>query len=420
MIRFHVFSKSNISIFLRIVVIFCKFFLVTILIKKFPLDVFGEYSLLVSSISYALIIIGCDFHSFSTRFLVLQDYTYWFSFLKDLLLFYLLSYLVFSLFFFRLFTFNILPQKFLIWFYVILLFEHLSQEIYRIIILLGNTAHADFLVFLRNGVWVFPVIFYIYNVDMLEDQKIFIVLVGWCTGSVLSFIIGINWILKKIPTNQPLLPINWKVLKEGLQKSLFFFIGTISFCGITTVDKYLIKIFTNSSEVGVYSFFYMLTIVINTLIEAGIINQILPDLIKIYNKGNLIMFDALYQKMKKKVFISIFIFFSLSTIFINFLIKFLNKNSFLEYISLYYILELTVAIQIIGLIPHYKLFIMKEDSIIVYSTFISFVFFVIVACIITPIYGVYGTALSLLLTFILLLFLKSFYVRKIIKNKRYL
>ena len=412
MVRFHVFNKSNISIFLRIVVIFCKFSLVTILIKKFPIDVFGEYSLLVTSISYALIIIGCDFHSFSTRFLISQDHKYWFSFLKDLLLFYLLSYLVFSLFFFQLFTFNILSPKFLIWFYVILLFEHLSQEIYRILILLGNTAHADFLVFLRNGVWVFPIIFYIYNVNVLEDQKIFIVLVGWCTGSILSFILGIKWILRSIPTNQPLLPINWNLLKEGLKKSLFFFIGTISFCGLTTIDKYLIKIFTNSSEVGMYSFFYMLTIVINTLVEAGIINQTLPNLIRIYHEGDTILFNSLYQKMKKKVFLSVFLFFSVSSISINFLIKFLNKSSFLEYLPLYYLLELTIAIQIIGLIPHYRLFIMKKDSTIVYSTFTSFIFFVILGYIMTPIYGIYGVVVSLLLAFTLLFFLKSFYLRK--------
>lgn len=416
MVRFHALSRGNISIFLRIVVVFCKFFLVTILIKKFSIDVFGDYSLLVTSISYALIIIGCDFHSFSTRFLISQDYTYWLSFLKDLLLFYLLSYLVFSIFFFQLFSYNILSSKFIIWFYVILLFEHLSQEIYRILVLLGKTVQADFLVFLRNGIWIFPVIFYIYNVEMVEGQKIFIVLVGWCTGSLLSFILGVYWILKKIPTNQPLLPINWTILKQGLQKSLFFFIGTISFCGITTVDKYLIKIFTNSSEVGVYSFFYMLTIVINTLIEAGIINQTLPNLIRIYHKGDLILFESLFQKMKRKVFITVFLFFSMSSIFINFLINFLNKNSFSEYLPLYYILEITVAIQIIGLIPHYRLFIMKKDSIIVFSTFISFIIFVVIGYLLTPIYGVYGTALSLLITFTILLFLKNFYVRKLLNK----
>ena len=318
--------------------------------------------------------------------------------------------------FFQLFAFNILSSKFIIWFYVILLFEHLSQEIYRILILLDNTAHADFLVFLRNGIWIFPAILYIHNVEMLQYQKISIILFSWCTGSFLSFVLGISWILKKIPTNQPLLPINWKILKEGLRKSLFFFVGTISFCGITTVDKYLIKIFTNSSEVGVYSFFYMLTIVINTLIEAGIINQTLPNLIRTYHRGDIVVFEALYGKMKKLVFISIFLFFGLSSIFINILIKFLNKNNFLEYKPLYYILELTIAIKIIGLIPHYKLFIMKKDSTIVYSTFISFIFFIITGCVMTPIYGVYGTALSLLLTFTLLLFLKSFYLRKINKN----
>src|SRR5690242_5496076 len=130
-------GKSLFNLALRGLSMGGRFLLIFYMGKFFSLEDLGYYGIFYTTVTLALFLLGLDFYGFSNRELLLVERHKRMSILRAQALFYVFTYVVFLLPLFLVFTYGVIPLKFVMFFYVILVLEHLAQELYRIFTVLG-------------------------------------------------------------------------------------------------------------------------------------------------------------------------------------------------------------------------------------------------------------------------------------------
>ena len=104
----------------------------------------GTYGLFYTSVILAIYVIGLDFYTFNTRELIAAEPAQRLPLLRDQMIFHLLAYLLIIPLLLPLFYYNMIPFRYMLWFYLILICEHLSQELFRIFTALSKSIFANF------------------------------------------------------------------------------------------------------------------------------------------------------------------------------------------------------------------------------------------------------------------------------------
>ena len=144
------FTNKATNLTLRGITILLKFALSVIVIKELSVADYGVFGLFQSTIVILTFIIGFDFYTFSSREILKKNAkTFSFYFINQLV-FHLLGYIFILPFTYFIFKLGIIDLKYASLFIVILISEHLSQELYRILIILNKTVVATMVLFFRS------------------------------------------------------------------------------------------------------------------------------------------------------------------------------------------------------------------------------------------------------------------------------
>ncbi|MBK9455474.1 MAG: hypothetical protein IPO24_07730 [Bacteroidetes bacterium] len=128
-----------------------KFLLVYFLADQLTVEQNGVWGIFTTSIALSLYVVGLDFYTYSSRRILDFKEEDRSPMLRDQLVFYFISYLVLFPILGLLFVFNVIDIKFAIFFYAILIFEHLAQEAYRTFVVFSKPIIANIILFLRTG-----------------------------------------------------------------------------------------------------------------------------------------------------------------------------------------------------------------------------------------------------------------------------
>ena len=234
-----------INLSLRAVTILLKFILSIVLIKGLGVDQYGVFGLFQSSIIILTFVIGFDFYTFSAREILNNRPVKQNRYLKNQLVFHLIGYLLIIPIAFALSSFEIVPNKFIKYFILILVFEHLSQELYRLLILFGKTIISTIVLFTRSGVWVAL----LFGISEFTDYKISIelVLILWSIGALVSVFIGFKYLNFKWVKG-----VDFLWIKNGILISIPFLIGTIFYKLVEFSGRYFLKFGLLLSIIGIY------------------------------------------------------------------------------------------------------------------------------------------------------------------------
>ncbi len=398
--------NSLTSIFIRGVSILSKYFLIYFMIDKVNLGTYGEFAIFSSVINFTIYFLGLDYYTYYTRHLINQDKKN--DYLSEIFSFNLTLFIILMPFFIILQFYGFLKFKHITLFIFILFFDYFSQEFFRTLIAIKKNIHSNWVVFIKNFLFATISITYIFH-HKESPNVLFIIYIIWLFSSLIASLFGYYWLVKSLGSIL-IVPFNFKFknIKGGLKVSARFFAGTILFNAIYTLDKIFIFQMSNNTMVGIYSFFLSLCLMLTTLIEVGVVNQYLPDLLESRDKTPMSVFFT-----QKKTFRVIILSISLtcSIIFcltIKPLLTILNKNELLSHIDIFYVLIVAVTIFCISLIPHYILYVHNKDAEILRCTVISFVGFLLWNIIFTKL-GVIGVSYGLTFAFLLLLISKSYY-----------
>ncbi len=386
-----------------------KLFLIVVLAKLLEPSEVGKFGLFIATVSLTVLIIGADFYAYSQRELLKRKKDNWSFIIQHQILAALLLYVLLLPFTLLLFIFELLPKEFVYIFYFILILEHIAQEIYRLLIVMEKQLLASWVLFVRTSIWIWIAIPLMWTIPYLNSLNT--ILVAWSIGSILSIVLGGYIIYKEVP-KWKLYSVDKSWLITGLKVGTFFFVSTISYQGILTIDRYIIEFYSTSIELGVYVFYISLILGIGGFLQAAIFSFLYPKLIKYYPLKNKLAFQ---KTMNELTYFTI----GLSLVFIIFLyfivpnlINWINKPIYAEYLELFYILLTMLFVFALAQIPHQGLYAMHKDKVIVYSHITGLLIFILNTYIWKDIGILTSVALSLVMTFLWIGSIKYYYYTK--------
>jgi O-antigen/teichoic acid export membrane protein len=398
------FTNKATNLTLRGITILLKFALSVIVIKELSVADYGVFGLFQSTIVILTFIIGFDFYTFSSREILKKNAkTFSFYFINQLV-FHLLGYIFILPFTYFIFKLGIIDLKYASLFIVILISEHLSQELYRILIILNKTVVATMVLFFRSGSWILA-LYLFWNQNILE-VNINSILILWFSGAALSVLLGFKFIkIKRIKK------IDFKWMFEGVKIAFPFFVGTVLYKIIEFSGRYFLNFYYSEEEVGVYTFFSGIANILFVFVQTIVIIELFPKLIKAKEINSHKFFTTL-KAFKKQITRYSILGLILSILFIYPLLWFLDKTVLFESVLSYLILLVSTLLFCFSFIPHYALYTHEKDLDILKATIISFVFNVLLSFILIPEFGILGAAISQLGAFLILLIIKVNYWKK--------
>jgi len=402
--------ESLLNLALRGLSMGARFLLIFYLGKYFSLDNLGLYGIFFTTVTLSYFLLGLDFYTYSNREVLYARNEDKLSVLRDQLAFYLVTYTVFLLPLLLVFFYDILPLKYIVFFYFILVFEHLSQELYRVFTMLSYPVFANWLLFLRSGSWIYLIILgWIIMPD--KNYSLSVIWWGWMMGSGLSVIIGVIEILR-LYKGHGLRRMQFAWFVAGLKISVLYFGSTIALKIIEYSSRYLIEYWWSIKDVGVFTFFSQIANMINVAISTLLIMIIYPKLVHAVNENNVLEFYRLKKYMLKRILFYSIALGVLVSVLIEPMLYFINKNDFYGEVNLFYVLILSNIVFNVGLVYYYVLYAFHRDFSLFVTTAFSGVSNVALNMILIKYFGIMGAAISTLLSYVIFMILNAHVSKK--------
>ena len=409
MIKYLTFSNNNIfkliNLFLRVAPLAIKFLFFAVLSKAMEADDYGSYTLITTTITLSIFILGFDFYNYSIREVLLSK-SQVFRKLFSTFVLYLSTYAIVALIVFGCFVifsdFIESSSELVITLTLICFSEHFCQEAYRMQIAFKKILLANLLFFFRVFVWMVyltvEVIFYSNDISVIYILKI------WMIFNLITVFLNVITAYKPIKNNLNNLKINIQFIKNGLVISGLFFLGTLSLKTIEYVNRYIVDLFLGKEITGVFSFYSNLALVISVYINAIVVSFELPSLIE---KGNSKEINKHFKGFKKSFMKQIIIIVAILVLAVFPILKWQNIPMYEDYIYIFFILVVASAIINYSLVYHFYLYIKQKDKTILILTVKSGVFNLIVTIGLTYLFGVLGTCIAFFLTSICIIYLRK-------------
>ncbi|PED96587.1 hypothetical protein COL64_02760 [Bacillus toyonensis] len=413
------FSRSFVNLVIRGLTLLSRFILIFFIAKYLTPNDLGVFGIFSVTINLSVLLIGLDFYMYSTREIINSPKDSHVEIIKNQFLFHILSYCIFLPVLSLVFYLDILESKYIVIFLLLVIFEHISQELYRIYSALEKPIIANVLLFIRSASWIYILIFlFIFN---QESRNLDLIWTFWLAGSFVSIVCGVLWLKNQLDFNC-IKNINFKWIQEGLIRAIPFFIATVALKGIEFSDRYILKFYYGDGMVGIYTFFINISNVIPVFIFSGISMFLYPKIIRFYNEKK---YNEYYRTLKKMTLYSTCSAVALSIIMIillKIIIIVLGKNDYEQYDRIFYIMLMTSFVSVLGQVPNYILYAKKKDKELLFSTILGFVTSLVLNFIFIPIYGVYGAAFGNLCATLVMVLSKVFFSLKFrikkIRNKQ--
>ncbi len=405
-------SSKYFNLLLRGFTTLSRFLLVLYISSFFSLSELGVYGIFFTSITILVLILGLDFYLFNAREILSVHQSKRAVFIYNQFFLHILTYIFVLPLVVIIFYMNILPFSYMIWFYAILVSEHISQELYRLYTTLSKPLFANFLLFIRTAAWIYILLF----IWAFDHNKIYhhllIVWQMWFLGSLISVLLGVFQLhkileLKNISWDQ----INFPWVKQGIKMSLIFFLSTIMMKIIEFSDRYMIQFWLSDEDVGIYTFYANFVNVAQTIVFTLVVMVYVPNLIEYANKN---LIDR--YKVNKTIFNTKLITVSITSFFLTLIgtivvVYVIQENKLWTNITTFLILNISMLVQNALLIYYYELYCFhKEKKILLSTTYGAFVN-IILNLILIKIYGILGASLATLISICLIFGLQYYFIK---------
>ncbi len=403
-------KTSSAGLLLRSLSMLSKFLIVVYIAKYFSTADLGIFGLFNSAVILAMYLLGFEFYNFNTREILAAHTDRIAVLVRNQFIAFGFTYLLFLPVMIPILYGKFLPLQYVFWFYIILITEHISIEFYRLFIILSRPVFANFIFFIKTGSWSLALIaLWLFGID--STKNLHFIWLAWSGGSFLACLLSIFYMyhLKiHIFTRDP---IDWTWIKQGFKISLPFLVVAISLRLIEQSGRFFLDIWTSKSLVGIYTFFWNIANMLNVIIFTGIIMILYPKLVESFKKDQRSEFETTLHQFKKMVLWSSLFLALLLLLFIKPLLGFLGKSEFFPHLYTFYILILAFVLLNISYLPHYILYVQDADKVIMWCTLLGAIVNLAGNFLLIPHLGMIGAAISILLSYLVILGLKYYYVR---------
>lgn len=362
---------SNMAI--RGLTLVSKFLLIFFLARFLEPQELGLYGLLAATIGYSLYLLGFDFYTYSTRELLKSKREHWGGVLKAQGALTIILYVIFLPLLSLIFINNLLPMRLFAWFFILLVFEHLNQEIGRLLIAVSDQIYASLVLFLRSGLWAVAVAIIMYYAPQARDLSV--VFAAWSLGGLAALVLGIIRI-KSMGLSGWGEKIDWGWITRGLKVAFALLLATLAVRGVFTLDRYWVQELVGMQLLGAYVLFMGVSMALMSFLDAGVFAFIYPGLISAYQKGNPEIFRRGMIKLSQQTIFVSGAFAVIALLVIGPLLVWLNKPLYVEQQGLFVWILIATLLYALGMIPHYGLYAQGRDRPIIYSHIASLIIFI--------------------------------------------
>lgn len=363
------------SVVLRLLSGLSKLGLIILLIKYLDSSEYSVFVLIVATVGYGIYPLGMEFYNYSNREAVGSNLRRQSELLSNHAFVILCGYIIFMPLFYVIFEKGLLPKSIILEFYIILILEHLSQELYRILVALSKTTESAISLFIRQGSWV--ILLAIGFSEGWLDAKIETVLIFWMAGALVSFVYA-SLYLMSIIKRVSVYSIDIKGVIEGLKISWPFLVACIGANGVLVIDKYFIEMTAGAEYLMAYSYYLALSFGLLLIVDAAIVVYLYPRMVQSWKLKNITMLRDLSKQMRVRI-IGVSILFSMPLYFLSGpLLNTLGKGAIGQYKQILIYTISYVVLSAVTLVPHFGLFALKADRWITYTSFINMLLFLMI------------------------------------------
>jgi len=407
-------QKKLLALVLRGSSMGAKFLLVIGLSKTLSTSDYGVFSLILTSLTFLIFFLGLDFYNFSHREIIDNDSAKIQIVINQFWL-HVLCYVIYLPLIYIIFASNTIPIMYFLPFYILLILEHIGQELFRFLNLFNKPNQANITLFVRTALWILLMVL-IEIIWRGEDLSISSILNFWIVGSLSAIIYGVGFFIFKSPVklkNINFFILDFKWVKKGVKISIPFFLGTIAYKAIEYSDRYMIDWFMSKEDVGVYSFYTNFANIINIIVNTITVTLLVPNLLRSVSAGVVEDIKIKIENFTRELYLTT-IGVSLIIVFLIFpILTWLNKEEFSNQISIYFIVLMANIIFNISLFYHFMLYAYKKDKLIFKPTFYACIINIMLNIVFIPMFGIIAAAISTLVSFSIILVLKRKYWLKI-------
>ena len=398
-----------IIIVLRGLTLGSKFVLIFALAKLLVPAEVGLYGLLTVTVGYVLMALGFDFYSYATRELINTERSQWGALLRDQSVFYGLAYAVILPLSLFIFWYGFLPWSLALWFFPILVLEHIAQEFNRLLIAMSELFWASIVLFVRQGLWAIAIAMWMWQVP--EHRSLNFVFAAWTLGALLACMIAATR-LRGLGGASLARAIDWQWIKRGVRVAVPFVFATLSLRALYTFDRYWIEALSGLEVLAAYVLYMGIANVIMTFLDASVFTFIYPALIAAAGKHDQIAFDKQMKRLTRQTFLITLGLSVLVILLAKPLLAWLDKPIYSQHFSLLYWTVLASALSALSMIPHYGLYAHRRDRPIILSHLASLPIFLIAVYLLNMVLSEAAIPAAMAITFLFLLCSKALFFRR--------
>lgn len=401
------FFQRVINLAMRGATLSSKLLLTLFLAKFFSLSDLGSYGLVLVTVTYCNEIVGGQFYSYTSRLLIKteEDHSW---IIQQQLIFHLIMYIVMIPVAVYLIVAEIIPLSLFVMIFPIMLAEHIAQEQQRWLIALSKPLEANFLLFVRSGIW--PIVLIALCLIEPEFRTLKILFYSWLTGSTVSCCLGFFFVQREIVIKR-INGIDFRWIKKGIWTSLPFLYSTLIAQGVYTVDRYLVDLIGGDDVLGAYTLFFSVVSALIPCADACIFHFNYPQQVRTWQEKKYTAFFSISKKMYLHNFLLVLLFIPACYIFLYCYVTWLNKTVFLENMYLLPSLLAAFSLQVIGFVSHYQLYSVGADRSIIINQSIGALVFVSTVVVLSEPLQVQVIPLALVLMNLTVLFLNRLSVK---------
>lgn len=393
-----------INIGLRGMTLVSKFLLIFFLAGYLEPAELGLYGLVAATISYAIYPLGFDFYTYSTRELLKQDRSQWASLLKNQGTLHLALYAVVLPLLLLVFVYELLPWHLAGLFFIVLILEHINQELNRLLIAISMQLTASWVLFLRSGLWGLILVLWMYYDPTVRSLQV--VMIAWSIGGFLALTLAYLTFYRLRLTGW-WSPIDWRWILKGLKVAIPLLLATLALQGVLTLDRYWFETLQGLEVLAAYVLFMSMANALMTFLDAGVFSFTYPKLISTHHEKRHGEFGKALKQSLVLCAILTGLFVIGASIAIVPLLSLLNKEVYIQQLSLFPWILLIASLYAFSMVPHYALYAQGYDKAIIYSHLTAFLLFGLVTWLFSTFLPEKAVLLGLVAAFSVLLIWKT-------------
>lgn len=378
---------------LRVISMGSRFVLLIALSKFLEPSQVGLYGLFMATVIFSWQLLGGEIHNFGNRELLKTSGAQWPFVIQNMAAAILVLYIFLAPLLMAIFLFDLLPVRLALWFFPILLFDHLSQEMYRTLNFMGFPLKAGMVLLVRSGSWVWLALAMLWWVP--ETRNLESVFAWWLAGGILAVCIGGLMIYKIIPDwGKWTIDMAW--VRRAYKVGLLFLISSLSFRALSVLDRYAMSYVNGEDLLGVYVFYVGLSMSVIAILEPAVLAFLQPKLVAAHYQQDKREYRRIFRELCWSS-IGLSLALSLAVVAISpWILDWIDRPIYIEHLPLLWVLLGVPVAYAAGIPAHSGLYAKGKDRSLALANFSALVVFVIVTALVSGSLPTYAPAIGLI------------------------